>query len=200
LLFITHDFGVVADIADQVAVMRYGQIVESGAAQEVLRAPQHPYTQALIAAIPHGRARRSGQFAAQPLLEVQKLCKTYRSSGFLLRRGREVHAARDLSFSLAQGETLGIVGESGSGKSTLGRLLTGLIASDSGHIQFDGKPLAPELKHRPMAQRSRIQMVFQDPYASLNPRHTVGAAIATGPLAQGRPKQEVNNLVAELLS
>jgi peptide/nickel transport system ATP-binding protein len=199
LLFITHDFGVVADIADQVAVMRFGQVVESGAAQDVLRAPQHPYTQALIAAIPHGRARASGAFGDAPLLEVQGLCKTYRVAGSLLRRGREVHAARSLNFTLSRGETLGIVGESGSGKSTLGRLLTGLIAADSGKIQFDGRELAPELRRRPAAERCRIQMVFQDPYASLNPRHTVGAAIGAGPLAQGQPRGEVNALVAQLL-
>ncbi len=200
LLFITHDFGVVADIADRVAVMRLGCVVESGTAQEVLRAPRHPYTRALIAAIPHGRARASGAFEAAPLLNVQNLCKTYRSAGSLLRRGREVPAARNLSFTLSRGETLGIVGESGSGKSTLGRLLTGLIARDSGKIQFDGRELAPELRHRPASERALIQMVFQDPYASLNPRHTVGAAIGAGPLAQGQPRDEVSALVAELLA
>ncbi len=199
LLFITHDFGVVAEIADQVAVMRFGQVVEAGAAQDVLREPQHAYTRALIAAIPHGRSRASGVFAAAPLLQVQDLCKTYRTPGRLLRRGREVHAARSLNFTLARGETLGIVGESGSGKSTLGRLLTGLIAPDSGRIEFDGRALAPQLRHRPVAERAHIQMVFQDPYASLNPRHTIGAAIAVGPLAQGRARGEVNALVAELL-
>jgi peptide/nickel transport system ATP-binding protein len=200
VLFITHDFGVVADIADQVVVMRLGQVVESGPAREVLRAPQHPYTQALISAIPHGRARAGTPVQAAPLLEVRDLCKTYRSAGSVLRRGREVHAARNLNFTLAPGETLGIVGESGSGKSTLGRLLTGLIPRDSGQVLFDGEPLAPELRQRPTPERARIQMVFQDPYASLNPRHTVGAAIGAGPLAQGRRRDEVRTLVAELLT
>jgi peptide/nickel transport system ATP-binding protein len=199
LLFITHDFGVVAEIADQVTVMRFGSVVESGTAQEVLRGPQHPYTRALIEAIPHGRARQSGAFVNAPLLDVKALCKSYRTPGMLLRRGREVHAARQLSFTLSRGETLGIVGESGSGKSTLGRLLTGLVRSDSGRVQFDGRTLAPELRHRPAEDRACIQMVFQDPYASLNPRHTVGAAIAAGPLAQGQPRGRVNALVAELL-
>ena len=146
LLFITHDFGVVAEIADQVTVMRFGRVVESGTAQEVLRAPQHPYTRALIDAIPHGRARQSGAFVNAPLLEVKALCKSFHTSGGLLRRGREVHAARQLSFTLSRGETLGIVGESGSGKSTLGRLLTGLVRSDSGQVQFDDHTLAPELR------------------------------------------------------
>lgn len=199
LLFITHDFGVVAEIADQVTVMRFGSVVESGAAQEVLRAPQHAYTRSLIDAIPHGRARKSGSFTSAPLLEVQGLCKSYRASSALLRRGREVHAARHLNFALARGETLGIVGESGSGKSTLGRLLTGLVRSDSGQVCFDGRTLAPELRNRPAADRACIQMVFQDPYASLNPRHTVGAAIAAGPLAQGQSRALVNTMVTELL-
>ena len=199
LLFITHDFGVVAEIADQVTVMRFGSVVESGTAQEVLRAPQHPYTRALIDAIPHGRVRNSGAFTSAPLLDVRELCKSYRASGVLLRRGREVHAARHLNFTLSRGETLGIVGESGSGKSTLGRLLTGLVRSDSGQVRFDGRTLAPELRHRPASDRACIQMVFQDPYASLNPRHTVGAAIAAGPLAQGQSRDKVNTLVAELL-
>jgi peptide/nickel transport system ATP-binding protein len=199
LLFITHDFGVVAEIADQVTVMRFGSVVESGTAQEVLRAPQHAYTRALIDAIPHGRARKSGSFTSAPFLDVQGLCKSYRASSVFFRRGREVHAARHLNFSLARGETLGIVGESGSGKSTLGRLLTGLVPSDSGQVCFDGRILAPELRHRPAADRACVQMVFQDPYASLNPRHTVGAAIAAGPLAQGQSRDLVNTMVTELL-
>ncbi|MBV5335827.1 potassium-transporting ATPase subunit KdpA, partial [bacterium] len=89
-------------------VMRFGSVVESGTAQEVLRAPQHPYTRALIDAIPHGRARNSGSFTSAPLLDVRELCKSYRAAGVLLRRGREVHAARHLNFTLSRGETLGI--------------------------------------------------------------------------------------------
>lgn len=199
LLFITHDFGVVAEIADRVAVMQWGRVVESGMAQEVLRAPKHPYTRALITAIPHGRPRRNDESTGVPLLVVRGLNKTYRSGGGFLRPGRQVHAARELSFTLARGEALGIVGESGSGKSTLGRLLTGLIARDSGQVLFDGHSLAPELRRRPAAKRALVQMVFQDPYASLNPRHTVGAAIAAGPVAQGVPREEARELVVSLL-
>ncbi len=200
LLFITHDFGVVAEIADHVVVMQRGRVVEAGPAPAVLRAPQHAYTQALIAAIPHGRSRAAQGSAAPPLLQVRGLNKTYRSGGSLLRRGREVHAARELSFTLARGETLGIVGESGSGKSTLGRLLTGLMARDSGEIVFAGKALAPALHQREPAERAWVQMVFQDPYASLNPRHTVGGQIAAGPLAQGVPHHEAQARVADLLA
>ena len=200
VLFITHDFGVVAQIADDVAVMQTGRIVETGPAAQVLRGPQHPYTRRLIAAIPHGSVRAGAAAAAKPpLLEVQALVKTYRSGAGLLRRGRTVAAARELSFTLDPGETLGLVGESGSGKSTVGRCIAGLLPFDSGTLRFDGQPLAPELKHRGPALRGRIQMVFQDPYASLNPRHTVGSAIAAGPIAQGRSRPEAQALTAELL-
>ncbi|HXG28674.1 MAG TPA: ATP-binding cassette domain-containing protein, partial [Nevskiales bacterium] len=153
----------------------------------------------LIEAIAHGVARPlQAARAAAPLLAVQGLRKTYHTRG-LLRRGRTVHAAKDLSFTLRAGETLGLVGESGSGKSTVGRCLAGLIPFDGGTIRFDGQPLAPELKQRGAALRGRIQMVFQDPYSSLNPRHTVGAAIAAGPIAQGVPRAAALALAAELL-
>lgn len=186
LLFITHDFGVVAQIADQVVVLQTGQVVESGAAQQVLREPQHAYTRKLIAAIPQGVARASSEAQqAAPLLEVKNLQKTYRSGGGWFKKPRTVHAANQLSFTLHQGETLGLVGESGSGKSTVGRCLTGLVPKDSGELLFSGQPLAADVRQRSNGQRGQVQMVFQDPYASLNPRHTVGDTIAAGPMAQG---------------
>ncbi len=200
LLFITHDFGVVAQIADRVVVMQTGQVVESGAARDVLGAPQHEYTRRLIAAIPHGVARApSGAVQAAPLLEVRGLNKTYRSGGGWFRAARSVHATNNLSFVLRQGETLGLVGESGSGKSTVGRCLTGLIPMDGGEIRFQGSPLAADVRQRSIAERGQIQMVFQDPYASLNPRHTVGSAIAAGPIAQGVSVAEAWKRTGELL-
>ena len=201
MLFITHDFGVVADIADEVAVIQLGHVVERGSASSVLRAPQHEYTQRLIAAIPHGqtRAPEEGQ-KAEPLLVVQNLQKTYRSGGGLWKKGREVHAANNVAFTLRQGETLGLVGESGSGKSTVGRCLTGLVPADSGAIRFAGKELALDLRRRPVVQRGQVQMVFQDPYASLNPRQTVGTAISAGPLEQGVGRDEARALVLDLLA
>ncbi len=200
LLFITHDFGVVAGIADDVAVMQFGKVVERGAALQVLREPKHEYTQRLIDAIPHGRTRDiEAAHSLEPLLVVQALCKTFRTGGGLWSKGREVPAARDLNFTLLQGQTLGVVGESGSGKSTLGRCLTGLIPADSGRLRFAGQDIAHDLRRRPQAERGRIQMVFQDPYASLNPRHTIGTAIAAGPIQQGLSRDEARKLVLDLL-
>jgi peptide/nickel transport system ATP-binding protein len=200
MLFITHDFGVVAQIADQVAVMQTGKLVESGAAQDVLHAPQNAYTQRLIAAIPKGVARLpAGGATAAPLLEVRRLNKTYRTGGGWFTPARTVHAANNLSFTLRQGETLGVVGESGSGKSTVGRCLTGLIPKDDGEILFNGHALAADVRRRSHAERGQVQMVFQDPYASLNPRHTVGSAIAAGPIAQGVGHSEAWQRTLELI-
>jgi len=199
VLFITHDFGVVSEIADQVVVMQTGKIVEAGAAADVLGAPQHPYTRKLIAAIPNGRAQRATPTDdALRVLQVQDLCKTYKSGAGLFRRGRSVQAAKNISFELRRGETLGLVGESGSGKSSVGRCLVGLAPFDSGRILFNGRNLAQDGNFRRSAG-GKIQMVFQDPYASLNPRHRIGAAIAGGPIAQGVAKAEAMARAMELL-
>jgi len=199
VLFITHDFGVVSEIADHVVVMQTGQVVEAGPARHVLDAPQHPYTRKLIAAIPHGQAQRATP-ADETLrvLQVQDLCKTYRSGNGLFKRGRSTQAAKDISFELKRGETLGLVGESGSGKSSVGRCLVGLAPFDSGRILFKGRNLSQGAAFRKEAA-GKIQMVFQDPYASLNPRHRVGAAIAGGPIAQGVGKAEAMARAVELL-
>ena len=129
---------------------------------------------------------------------MQDLCKTYRSGNGLFKRGRSVQAAKDISFELKRGETLGLVGESGSGKSSVGRCLVGLAPFDSGRILFKGRNLSQGAAFRKQAA-GKIQMVFQDPYASLNPRHRVGAAIAGGPIAQGVAKAEAMARATELL-
>jgi len=199
VLFITHDFGVVSEIADQVAVMQTGTIVEAGPAAQVLGAPRHAYTRKLLAAIPGGQARAPGDGAEfHRVLQVQDLCKTYRSGGGLFRPPREVPAARNINLELLRGQTLGLVGESGSGKSTLGRCIVGLAPFDSGRILFNGRNLS---QGSGLLQRSggKIQMVFQDPYASLNPRHRIGAAIASGPIAQGVPRAEAHARTLALL-
>ncbi|MDD0814173.1 ABC transporter ATP-binding protein [Curvibacter sp. HBC28] len=199
VLFITHDFGVVSEIADQVVVMQTGVVVESGPAQAVLTQPQHPYTRKLIAAIPQGTARVAER-ELDPLhvLQVQDLCKTYRTGGSLFKRGREVSAARGVSFELRRGQTLGLVGESGSGKSTVGRCIVGLAPFESGRILFKGRNLMSGAALRQQAQ-GKIQMVFQDPYASLNPRHRIGPTLAAGPIAQGVSREVAYARALELL-
>ncbi|MDD0837813.1 ABC transporter ATP-binding protein [Curvibacter sp. HBC61] len=199
VLFITHDFGVVSEIADQVVVMQTGVVVESGPAQDVLTRPQHPYTRKLIAAIPQGTARLAER-EVDPLhvLQVQDLCKTYRTGGSLFKRGREVSAAQGVSFELRRGQTLGLVGESGSGKSTVGRCIVGLAPFDSGRILFKGRNLMSGAALRQQAQ-GKIQMVFQDPYASLNPRHRIGPTLAAGPIAQGVSREVAQARALELL-
>ncbi|OAZ90638.1 ABC transporter ATP-binding protein [Halomonas sp. G11] len=200
VMFITHDFGVVAEIANRVCVMRHGKIVELGEAKPVLEHPQDAYTQALIAAIPSNAVpphRETSQVA--PLLEINHLSKVFRSRGGWFKAAREVRALNDVSLTLARGETLGIVGESGSGKSTLGRCVVRLEHPDSGELLLDGVNLS-QLKGTALRrERHRVQMIFQDPYASLNPRTRVGMAIAQGPMANGKSKAEALKQAGELL-
>ncbi|MET3183815.1 UNVERIFIED_ORG: peptide/nickel transport system ATP-binding protein [Variovorax guangxiensis] len=199
VLFITHDFGVVSEIADQVVVMQTGEVVESGPAAAVLTRPQHAYTRKLIAAIPNGQVRAPAEERpVEHVLQVQELRKTYVTGGGLFSKGRRVEAAKGLSFELRRGETLGLVGESGSGKSTVGRCIVGLAPFDSGRVLFKGRALQSGAQFRAQSQ-GKIQMVFQDPYASLNPRHRIGPAIAAGPIAQGVPKAQAMARAMELL-
>jgi peptide/nickel transport system ATP-binding protein len=199
VLFITHDFGVVAEIADRVAVLQHGIMVEEGTAEAVLRNPQHDYTKRLLAAVPSLIPPPPKDLAGAPkAFQVRDLSKTYKGRGFF-RRGREVHAADGVSFDIQRGETLGLVGESGSGKSTVGRCVMRLIEPDAGSIRIGDLSIRElsQAQFRPM--RRRIQMVFQDPFASLNPRRTVGRIIAEGPIAQGVPKKEALATAARLL-
>ncbi|WP_280553627.1 ABC transporter ATP-binding protein [Halomonas sp. 25-S5] len=200
VMFITHDFGVVAEIATRVCVMREGRIVELGEAREVLEHPRHAYTRALIEAIPSNAmpaAREADQTA--PLLEVRHLQKVFRSRGGLFKPSREVHALDDVSFTMARGETVGIVGASGSGKSTLGRCVVRLERPDSGELLLDGVDLTSLKGETLRRERKRVQMIFQDPYASLNPRTRVGMAIAQGPIANGVPRQQALEKAGDLL-
>ena len=200
VMFITHDFGVVAEIADRVIVMEKGHLVEQGPAAQVLNAPVHPYTQRLIAAVPRMTTASRETIAEAPVvLEVDKLNKTYRSGSGFLSKSRTVQAVNDVSFSIRKGRTLGVVGESGSGKSSLGRVLLKLLSSDSGRILFDGRDIAPlsDDEFRPL--RPYIQMIFQDPFASLNPRHTIGRILTVGPMAHGLPMHEAKAKALRLL-
>ncbi len=202
VLFITHDFGVVADIADRVVVMQEGKIVETGTAKQVLNKPQHPYTKSLIAAIPKLNPRKARKRSDDIVLKTDEVSKSFGSgiSFFGLgKTGREVKAVREVNVELRKGETLGIVGESGSGKSTLARCIIKLMESDQGQIELDGVDISKLNRNNMRAYRNRIQMVFQDPFASLNPRSRVGDIISQGPILQGVDKDEAHANTRELL-
>ncbi|MBU1317089.1 MULTISPECIES: ABC transporter ATP-binding protein [Pseudorhizobium] len=202
VMFITHDFGVVAEIADSVIVMEQGVIVEQGSAEQVLRNAQHPYTKRLIAAVPHlsDNDRTHEEVAGSaPVIEVDDLRKEYRSGSIFFGKERVVKAVQGASFALQPGRTLGIVGESGSGKSSLGRLLVKLMDSDGGRILFDGQDIAPMKEAQFRSIRPKIQMIFQDPFASLNPRSTIGRILTAGPVAHGMAPAKASQQARALL-
>lgn len=177
VMFITHDFGVVAEIADYVTVMQLGRIVEQGPAEDVLYSPRHPYTRKLIAAIPKPSGGSASQPQRETVLSVENLTKTYRMGGGLFSKQKSVDAVKGVTFTLGRGETLGIVGESGSGKSSVGRCLVRLQDPDSGRVLLGGKDMAHLKGAELRAMRRRMQMIFQDPFSSLNPREKSGASL-----------------------
>ena len=188
VLFITHDFGVVAEIADRVAVMQHGSIVEQGIAASVLNAPQHPYTRQLIAAVPPLTSPPPRSLSDDIILSIDDVSKTYRTGGFLGRGARVTRAVKNVSLKLPRGATLGIVGESGSGKSTLARCLVRLIDPDAGAIVLEGKDWAKMAREDVRRETRHIQMVFQDPFGSLNPRRKAAELVAQGPIVHGTPR------------
>lgn len=199
VLFITHDFGVVADIADRVIVMQRGCIVEEGTVDEVLRAPKHPYTRSLIEAVPRSSPPERPHVRRAAVLEVRGLHMQYGSRSWF-GRGRVVKAANDVGFTLNCGETMGIVGESGSGKSTVARSIARLLRPTSGQVQL-GETDISSLDERHLRQhRRKIQIVFQDPYRSLNPRRTIQDSIIEGPVNFGMEKGDAIRKAAELMS
>lgn len=204
VLFITHDMGVVAEIADRTLVMYRGEAVESGATEDIFHRPKHPYTRALLAAVPKlgsmqgrewplrfpqinlqtGEANTPKEVAGTvdcsqtPLLSVKNLSARFPVyGGIFSRQVGAVHAVENISFDLFQGETLSLVGESGCGKSTTGRAVTRLLKPHSGAIDFDGFDVMNLGKRDILQMRQRIQMIFQDPFASLNPRMRIGDAL-----------------------
>lgn len=200
VVFITHDFGVVADIADRVAVMQNGLVVETGTTEEVLHSPTHPYTQALMAAVPSLIPRAARPRSAEMVLRVNGLTKTYTGGGGLFGgKARVVHAAKEVTLDLTRGETLGIVGESGSGKSTVARCIVRLNDAEAGEILLGDTDLRPLGRAAMRPHRAQIQMVFQDPFASLNPRSKVGRIIAQGPEMYGASREEAREKALELL-
>lgn len=203
VIFITHDMGVVAEVAERVLVMHHGESIEAGSVGQIFTAPQHPYTQGLLAAVPALGSMRGQPFPkkfplldqnavriadnlpqdtipvdAAPILQVSNLVTRFPiRSGLFNRVTRQVHAVENVSFDLWPGETLSLVGESGCGKSTTGRALLKLVESQRGDITFNGQPIH-QLKGAALQRLRRdIQLIFQDPYASLDPRLTVGFSI-----------------------
>jgi peptide/nickel transport system ATP-binding protein len=232
VVFITHDMGVVAEIADRVVVMWKGRKVEEGAAAQVLERPQHPYTQALLAAVPRlgsmrneptpkpfpeteaadaapprgffsqaGEAGVAALTPHPPILEVANLVTRFPvRSGLFGRVSARVHAVEDVSFSLQAGETLALVGESGCGKSTTGRSILRLVEPTGGRVLFEGQDVRALDPQGLRKMRQRMQMIFQDPFASLNPRKSVGDAIAEPIIVHGlAPRREARERVADLL-
>ncbi len=231
VIFITHDMGVVAEVANRVMVMRHGEVVEENAVIPIFEKPQHPYTQTLLAAVPKLGAmrgtdqparfelllnRREPATGSTPLssptaeshtqtervvLSVKNLVTRFdvRSGifGFVKKR---IHAVEQVSFDLHEGETLSLVGESGCGKTTTGRSLVGLAKITSGAIEFDGARVDTTDPHSLRALRRNLQFVFQDPFASLNPRMRVGDCIKEPLLIQGLAQgAEADRRVAELM-
>jgi peptide/nickel transport system ATP-binding protein len=225
VLFITHDLAVVADIADHIVVMQSGEVREAGATKQVLESAQHPYTKALLACRPrldrrpmrlpvvddflNGHLREPAAVAERKrgiapddaiILEVRDLSKD-----FILREGlfgkRAFHAVKGVSFKLPRGKTLGLVGESGCGKTTVGMTLMRLYEATAGQVLFEGRDILSLSPKEFLAYKRRIQIVFQNPYASLNPRFTVGH-ILTEPMqihGIGANEQERTRLAMELL-
>ena len=192
LLLITHDLGVVAEIADRVVVMNRGEIVESGDAAEVYRNPKHPYTKRLIDAAPgKGEPREEDDRLGDPLLRVDRLQQHYGA----------FHALKGASFSIMPGETVAIVGESGSGKSTMARAILRLDEPSGGKVVWKGRDLLQMTPRELFAIRRDIQMVFQDPTQSLNPRMTVYQIISEAWVVHPSilPKARWKERVAELL-
>ena len=194
-LFITHDFGVVADIADRVAVMCQGKIIEQGAKSEILLKPQEQYTKLLVDAMPIMETQKEPDQSRDdaPVVKVEKLSKTYKL------KSKSINALINSNFTLRRGETLGVVGESGSGKSTLAKTVIRLIEPTSGSVLINDKDFLSLKNAELVDARRNIQMIFQDPFGSLNPSQTVGYMVSRGLLLQGVPGAKAWSRAIELL-
>jgi peptide/nickel transport system ATP-binding protein len=188
VLFITHDFGVVRDIADRVGVMQAGRLVELGPAAQVMEAPQHAYTQALMAAVPRLVARAPAP-AADTVLDIRGVSRSYGAT----------RALNKVSLTLQRGRTLAVVGESGSGKSTLARLLVRVIEPGGGSALIDGTDFLALRGSALQRARRNIQMIFQDPFGALNPRRGVGDMIARAAQLAGADRAAAVARAKELL-
>jgi peptide/nickel transport system ATP-binding protein len=199
LLLVTHDLGVAARSADEVLVMRDGRAVEHGPAGDVLRAPERPYTRMLLDAVPRLDTPRAPRpISGDPLLTVTGLRREFRVPGRGLRRD-VLRAVDGVSLEVRRGETLGVVGESGSGKTTLARMMVRLLEPTAGSIVFEGRDIAGLTGRRLRETRRDLQMVFQDPMSSLNPRHTVGDTIADPLRVRDGDDREARRVARELM-
>ena len=198
VLFVTHDFGVVAEIADWIAVMNHGRIVEVGRRDDILAHPKEAYTRMLVSSVPSLVPAILEPPKGDPILVVSGLNKTYMDR-HMFRPTRQIDAVKDVSFSLRSKEVLGIVGESGSGKSTLARCIARLIDPTSGSVRLDETDIAQASRRQFQAIRKRIQIVFQDPYRSLNARIRVGESIIEGMRNFGVSRKDALTRAIELL-
>ncbi len=185
VILITHDLTIVEKVSDRVAVMRLGEVVETGTTRALFARPQHPYTQKLIASEPSGEP--DVVTSKDTVLDVDRLRVVYhlRWGGMLTRQRRELIAVDDVGLEIRKGETLGVVGESGSGKSTLGKAILRLVHNDGGRVAWQGQDLQQLDKQAMRKFRTRLQVVFQDPFSSLNPRLSVRQVIEEGLIVNG---------------
>ncbi|MDR6818227.1 peptide/nickel transport system ATP-binding protein [Neorhizobium sp. 2083] len=198
IIFITHDFGVVAEIADRVAVMQMGRLVEIGTRDEILNHPKEDYTRRLLAAVPTLTPRKEREGLGNPVLIAKNIVKTFTRSG-LFGGGRTVKAVDDVDITIRRGETLGLVGESGSGKSTLAQCVIRLVQPESGDILISGGDFAGLSGKALREARRKVQIVFQDPYTALDPRQKVGDSIAEGPVIHGLDRKAARARALDLL-
>ena len=200
VLFITHDMGVVADIADTVHVMKHGRIVESGTIEAVLRRPQDDYTRRLLRAVPSLTPRTPRDTPdGEAILAVQGLQKVYGEAS-IFSRSRPHVAAQAVDFTVRPGRTVGIVGESGSGKSTVARCIVRLIDPSDGKIRIAGTDIATLSLRALKPYRKHVQIVFQDPFRSLNPRWTIARSLIEGPVNLGIDRTTALVRATELLA
>ncbi|HNY08326.1 MAG TPA: ABC transporter ATP-binding protein [Tenuifilaceae bacterium] len=206
IIFISHDLSVVEQVADRVLVMRNGMMVEEGKAEDILQKPQHPYTRELIGfrreIYSPGNSSKTRNEGGGVVFSVNSLTVRYEKSNRLSagKAKNQIRAVSNVSFSIHEGETLGLVGESGSGKSTIGRTLLRLIGNYSGQIAYKGKPLNGFTTQQLKEFRREVQLIFQDPYSSLNPRLTIGQALVEPVVVHGLAgKNEAKSRVLELL-
>lgn len=207
IILVTHDMGVVSDITDRVVVMRHGKVVEHGVTASVLDAPQRTYTRSLLAAVPRLRlsdnpAEHVAETDTQPILAARGVAKTF-SGGFAwFKRNVCKSALRDVSVVLERGAINGIVGESGSGKSTIGRIIAGLETASSGNLDIDGRRFDISRPGYRSGLLGEVQMIFQDPAVSLNPRMSIGEtlreSVRFGSRQSGDPRQDVVNMMDRL--